>query len=145
MSAAVDQRFGPIQKDPRFQTLLGASSNAATATRAAREVLAQPTNAPPKICRPRTTPPPAPMRNAPPLHPATKPRRCWRRSRRRAVAIGAKPRVAADRRAAVRAGRFELSEKCPLAHPSQDRGTMLGDAAKVHRPATAARRSAATG
>jgi len=71
MSAAVDQRFGPIQKDPRFQSLLGASSNAAAATRAAQEVLTQPTNAPPKITPLSKVPPPAPMRNAPPMHPAT--------------------------------------------------------------------------
>ena len=53
ISAAVDTRFAPIKHDPRFQTLLGASSNAATAVKAARQVLAQtnlapvPTNAPP--------------------------------------------------------------------------------------------------
>jgi tetratricopeptide (TPR) repeat protein len=71
MSAAVDQRFEPIQHDPRFQSLLGASSNAAAATKAAQQILAMPTNAPPKN-PPATKPvPPVPTRNAPPLHPAT--------------------------------------------------------------------------
>ena len=71
MSAAVDQRFGPIQKDPRFQTLLGAASNSATATKAAQEVLAQPTNAPPKSPTSTNAVPAVPMRNAPPLRPTT--------------------------------------------------------------------------
>jgi tetratricopeptide (TPR) repeat protein len=69
MSAAVDQRFGPIQRDPRFQLLLNASTNAVTAAKTAQQVLAMPTNAPPKT--PAPAKPLPPMRNAPPLHPAT--------------------------------------------------------------------------
>jgi tetratricopeptide (TPR) repeat protein len=71
MSAAVDQRFGPIQRDPRFQILLGGTSNAAAATKAAQEVLALPTNTPPQPPAKTNAAPLPPMRNAPPLHPAT--------------------------------------------------------------------------
>ena len=57
-SARIDARFGPIDHDPRFQELVGAASNAASAQEAARKIL-DATNA--------LAPPPEPV-IGPPAH-----------------------------------------------------------------------------
>jgi tetratricopeptide (TPR) repeat protein len=62
ISATVDTRFEPIARDPRFQKLLGAASNAATAQKVAQQILAA-TNAP---LAPPVTPTPA-RANVPPV------------------------------------------------------------------------------
>ena len=63
------QRFGPIQRDPRFQLLLNASTNSATAkTKLRTKSFAAPTNAPPKTPAPAKPLPPDRQRAAAPSH-----------------------------------------------------------------------------